>query len=147
MKQCPKCGFEEALGDECPRCGVIIEKYKSRETQPAPRRFPQSDRPTETTGRTDQFQMRLPESARPATALQKKPPRSTGRLVLNDDGRRSGHSYHIGAERRVASGYIDVVGTGFFGRQRQEEIFSRFGAHPKHHPIRIETKTRSGMIG
>jgi hypothetical protein len=27
---CPKCGFEQAAGDECARCGVIFAKYRGR---------------------------------------------------------------------------------------------------------------------
>lgn len=27
---CPKCGFEQAAGDECARCGVVFAKFRSR---------------------------------------------------------------------------------------------------------------------
>lgn len=37
MATCPKCGFEQASGRECLRCGVIFDRYRpSEEPPPAP---------------------------------------------------------------------------------------------------------------
>ncbi len=49
MKNCPKCGFEDyGEGAECPKCGIIYEKYyNSLGIKEAEDQTPQEEQPEE----------------------------------------------------------------------------------------------------
>jgi thiol-disulfide isomerase/thioredoxin len=37
LRPCPNCGFAQPGADECPRCGIVFEKYRARTVRPEAR--------------------------------------------------------------------------------------------------------------